>query len=242
MKKEQNTIGLSSDFIIHPGETLAEVLKDRKMSQKELAIRTGMTEKYISTIINGQENISSSFANKLEYALDIEKEFWMNLQANYEREKRMYERISDIGNRQILVNKLKNKINKEIKIQRKNHNELYKYNDDKDYVVNQIIKEEFAMIKLKEYLDYEYSFMDYSIKYYDKDVVIYYIDIDLINIWLQDTFNFVNNYLDKVDEHNYNDILFILNDKYLGNEFTSIFDTALYKENNKDIKISININ
>lgn len=86
--------------------------------------------------------------------------------------KRMYERISDIGNRQILVNKLKNKINKEIKIQRKNHNELYKYNDDKDYVVNQIIKEEFAMIKLKEYLDYEYSFMDYSIKYYDKDVVI----------------------------------------------------------------------
>lgn len=156
--------------------------------------------------------------------------------------KRMYERISDIENRQILVNKLKNKINKEIKIQRKNHNELYKYNDDKDYVVNQIIKEEFAMIKLQEYLDYEHSFMNYSIKYYDKDVVIYYIDIDLINIWLQDTFNFVNNYLDKVDEHNYNDILFILNDKYLGNEFTSIFDTALYKEKNKDIKISININ
>lgn len=156
--------------------------------------------------------------------------------------KRMYEKISDIENRQILVNKLKNKINKEIKIQRKNHNELYKYNDDKDYVINQIIKEEFAMIKLKEYLDYEYSFMNYSIKYYDKDVVIYYIDIDLINIWLQDTFNFVNNYLDKVDEHNYNDILFILNDKYLGNEFTSIFDTALYKEKNKDIKISININ
>lgn len=156
--------------------------------------------------------------------------------------KRMYERISDIENRQILVNKLKNKINKEIKIQRKNHNELYKYNDDKDYVINQIIKEEFAMIKLKEYLDYEYSFMDYSIKYYDKDVVIYYIDIDLINIWLQDTFNFVNNYLDKADEHNYNDILSILNDKYLGNEFTSIFDTALYKEKNKDIKISININ
>lgn len=156
--------------------------------------------------------------------------------------KTMYERISDIENRQILVNKLKNKINKEIKIKRKNHNELYKYNDDKDYVVNQIIKEEFAMIKLQEYLDYEHSFMDYTIKYYDKDVVIYCIDIDLINIWLQDTFNFVNNYLDKAAENNYNNILFILNDKYLGNEFTSIFDTALYREKNKDIKISININ
>ena len=154
----------------------------------------------------------------------------------------MYERISDIEKRQILVNKLKNKINKEINIKRKNHNELYKYNDDKAYVVNQIIKEEFAMIKLQEYLDYEHSFMDYTIKYYDKDVIIYCIDIDLINIWLQDTFNFVNNYLDKAAENNYNNILFILNDKYLGNEFTSIFDTALYREKNKDIKISININ
>lgn len=154
----------------------------------------------------------------------------------------MYERISDIENRQILVNKLKNKINEEINIKRKNHNELYKYNDDKAYVVNQIIKEEFAMIKLQEYLDYEHSFMDYTIKYYDKDVIIYCIDISLINIWLQDTFNFVNNYLDKAADNNYNDILSILNDKYLGNEFTSIFDTALYKEKNKDIKISININ
>ena len=154
----------------------------------------------------------------------------------------MYEKISDIENRQILVNKLKNKINKEINIKRKNHNELYKYNDDKDYVINQIIKEEFAMIKLQEYLDYEYSFMDYTAKYYDKDIVIYYIDIDLINIWLQDTFNFVNNYLDKAAEHNYNNILSILNDKYLGNGFTSVFDTAIYKEKNKDIKISININ
>ena len=88
METEQNIIGLSSDVIIHPGETLVEVLKDKKMSQKELAIRTGMTEKYISTVISGQQNISSSFANKLEYALGIEKEFWMNLQANYEREKK----------------------------------------------------------------------------------------------------------------------------------------------------------
>ena len=88
METEQNIIGLSNDFIIHPGETLTEVLKDRKMSQKELAIRTRIKEKYISTIISGQENISSSFANKLEYALGIETEFWMNLQANYEREKK----------------------------------------------------------------------------------------------------------------------------------------------------------
>lgn len=87
MEKEVKTIGLSHDFIIHPGETLAEVLEDREMTQKELAIRTGMSEKHISTVINGQKNISSSFAKKLEHALGIETEFWMNLQASYERER-----------------------------------------------------------------------------------------------------------------------------------------------------------
>ena len=35
--------GLSREFIIHPGETLKEVLEDREMSQKELALRTGVT-------------------------------------------------------------------------------------------------------------------------------------------------------------------------------------------------------
>lgn len=51
METEQNTIGLSNDFIIHPGETLAEVLKDRKMSQKELAIRTRMTENILVQLL-----------------------------------------------------------------------------------------------------------------------------------------------------------------------------------------------
>ena len=59
MVKEQKIIGLSPDLIIHPGETLTEILEDRDMSQKELAIRTGMTEKHISTIVKGQKNISS---------------------------------------------------------------------------------------------------------------------------------------------------------------------------------------
>ena len=48
MVKEKNSVGLSRDYIIHPGETLAEVLEDREMSQRELAVRTGMTEKHIS--------------------------------------------------------------------------------------------------------------------------------------------------------------------------------------------------
>lgn len=101
MERELNTVGLSRDLIIHPGETLQEVLEDRGMTQNELAIRTGMTEKHISTVIHGKKNISSSFAKKLEYALGIETEFWMNLQANYERELLEFEELNNISEQEI---------------------------------------------------------------------------------------------------------------------------------------------
>jgi len=103
MVKEQNTTGLSREFIIHPGETLLEILEDRNMSQKELAIRTGMTEKHISTVIHGQKSISAAFAKKLEYALNIEASFWMNLQANYDRELLAFEELNNISEQEISV-------------------------------------------------------------------------------------------------------------------------------------------
>ncbi len=96
MVKEQKIIGLSPDLIIHPGETLVEILEDRDMSQKELAIRTGMTEKHISTVVKGQKNISVAFAKKLEYALGIDASFWINLQANYDRELLEFEEVNNI--------------------------------------------------------------------------------------------------------------------------------------------------
>lgn len=96
MVKGKNLAGLSREYIIHPGETLAEVIEDREMSQRELAVRTGMTEKHISTVIHGQKGISAAFARKLEYALGIETSFWMNLQANYDRELLEFEEINNI--------------------------------------------------------------------------------------------------------------------------------------------------
>lgn len=103
MVEEQRVIGLSRDFIIHPGETLAEILEDREMSQKELSIRTGMTEKHVSTIVNGTKPISVSFAKKLEYALSIEAVFWINLQANYDREILEFEEVNNISEEEVLV-------------------------------------------------------------------------------------------------------------------------------------------
>lgn len=103
MAKDQKITGLSRDFILHPGETLAEVLDDRGMSQKELAIRTGMTEKHVSTIVNGMKSISVAFAKKLEYAFGIESAFWINLQSNYDREMLEFEELNTISKEEVSV-------------------------------------------------------------------------------------------------------------------------------------------
>ena len=103
MAKEKSSVGLSRDYIIHPGETLAEVIEDRGMTQRELAVRTGMSEKHISTVIHGQKNISAAFARKLEYALGIETSFWMNLQANYDRELLEFEELNNITEEELNV-------------------------------------------------------------------------------------------------------------------------------------------
>lgn len=78
--------GISRDLIIHPGETIADVLEDRGITQAELATRTGVSAAYVSSVISGKKDISTRFAMSLEYALGVSKSFWLNLQANYDAE------------------------------------------------------------------------------------------------------------------------------------------------------------
>ena len=78
------TTGISSEFIIHPGEIIADVLAEREMTQADLAKRTGFSEAYVSCVISGKKAISARFAMALEYAVSVPKSFWLNLQANYD--------------------------------------------------------------------------------------------------------------------------------------------------------------
>lgn len=101
--------GLSREMIIHPGETLKEILEERVMSQKELSLRTGFSGKHISTVLNGEKNISVSFAKKLEYALNIDAEFWMNLQNQCDKELIEFDELHSISEKEVSIFKsLKN--------------------------------------------------------------------------------------------------------------------------------------
>ncbi len=67
----------------HPGEILDEKLNTSGMSRKELALRTGVTEKHICTIVNGEKGVSTAFARKLGYVFENQK-YWLGLQAEYD--------------------------------------------------------------------------------------------------------------------------------------------------------------
>lgn len=72
--------------IIHPGETLMEVLADRQITVKELSEKTKVFPEFIELVIAGKCGISPQFAAALEEALNIEASFWLDLQKNYDKE------------------------------------------------------------------------------------------------------------------------------------------------------------
>ena len=66
-----NVNGLSLDLLVHPGETIKEVLEEKKMSQEELAIRTEYSPKHISEVVRGKKDISSEFANTFLFLMHL---------------------------------------------------------------------------------------------------------------------------------------------------------------------------
>ena len=66
-----------------PGATIKEQLQDRGLSQKEFALRMGMSEKHISNLINGDVRLTPEVAFRLEMVLGIPAKFWNNLESVY---------------------------------------------------------------------------------------------------------------------------------------------------------------
>lgn len=67
----------------HPGELIKDELKERKMTQKQLASEMGIKASVLSETINGKRPISIHVAAALEKVLGIPVELWMNLQNQY---------------------------------------------------------------------------------------------------------------------------------------------------------------
>jgi addiction module HigA family antidote len=69
---------------IHPGEHLAEELKELGMSAAELARKLDVPTNRITGILNGQRGITGDTALRLAHFFGTSAEFWLNLQSLYE--------------------------------------------------------------------------------------------------------------------------------------------------------------
>jgi len=81
--KAKKRFEFDPDFAIPPGETLQEVMTSLDMSQKELAVRTGLTVQSIIRIFKGEQPITYETANRLELATNVPANMWNNLEAQY---------------------------------------------------------------------------------------------------------------------------------------------------------------
>lgn len=71
-----------TDFAVPTGDYLEEWLEDNGMTQAELARRTGVSRKHISTVIGGAA-VTADFACKLELTTGVPAQRWLALEAAY---------------------------------------------------------------------------------------------------------------------------------------------------------------
>jgi addiction module HigA family antidote len=69
---------------IHPGEHLAEELRELGMSAAELARKLDVPTNRITSILNGQRAVTGDTALRLAHFFGTSPEFWLNLQSLYE--------------------------------------------------------------------------------------------------------------------------------------------------------------
>ena len=69
---------------IHPGEHLAEELKELGIAAAELARQIDVPVNRVTGIINGQRSVTADTALRLGHWFGTSPEFWLNLQTLYE--------------------------------------------------------------------------------------------------------------------------------------------------------------
>jgi addiction module HigA family antidote len=69
---------------IHPGEHLAEELKELGVSAAELARQIDVPVNRVTGIVNGQRSVTADTALRLGHWFGTSPEFWLNLQTLYE--------------------------------------------------------------------------------------------------------------------------------------------------------------
>ena len=70
----------------HPGELVRDELRERGLTQRQLAAMAGLKPTVISEVVRAQRSVTEEIAASLEKALGIPAAMWMNLQSQYDHD------------------------------------------------------------------------------------------------------------------------------------------------------------
>ena len=84
--KHKKKYGFAPDYAVPPGKTLKEIMVSLGMSQRELAMRTGLTVQTLIRIFKGEQPISYETANRLELVTGMPARYWNNLELQYQEQ------------------------------------------------------------------------------------------------------------------------------------------------------------
>ena len=77
--------------VFHPSEIIRDEMEAQEVKQVDLAKESGFNKSFISLLLSGKRNITTSIALALEKILSIKAETWIRLQKNYELQKELIE-------------------------------------------------------------------------------------------------------------------------------------------------------
>lgn len=67
----------------HPGELVRDEMRERGLTQKQLATMAGLTPNVVSEVVRAKRSVTEGIATSLEKALGIPVVMWLNLQEQY---------------------------------------------------------------------------------------------------------------------------------------------------------------
>ncbi len=70
----------------HPGELVRDEMRERGLTQKQLAALAGLTPTVVSEVVRAKRNVTEEIAASLEKALGIPVVMWLNLQSQYDND------------------------------------------------------------------------------------------------------------------------------------------------------------
>ena len=74
----------NSAFNFHPGEFLAEILAEEKLTQAQFARAIGISPMRVSHVINGSRPVTADLALRFGKAFNQTPQYWINLQTQYD--------------------------------------------------------------------------------------------------------------------------------------------------------------